>query len=128
MLRPHNPADAPAPFGAFSNGVEVPAGARLLFVKGQIGAAADGSLPDSFEAQARNAWSHVVAVLRSAGMDTEHLVRVGAYLARRADYSAYRIIRDEFVGAARPTSTTLIVGLVDPRWLIEIEAVAAAPK
>ena len=126
MVRQHNPADAPAPFGAFSNGIEVPAGARLLFVKGQLGMTADGSLPDTFEEQAHNAWRNVIAVLRSAGMGVEDLVRVGSCLVRREDYPAYRVIRDRFIGAARPASTTLIAGLVDPRWLIEIEAVAAS--
>ncbi|HSD35781.1 MAG TPA: RidA family protein [Alphaproteobacteria bacterium] len=128
MIRHHNPADAPAPFGAFSNGIEVPAEARLLFVKGQIGADPDGGLPDGFEAQARNAWKNVIAVLRSAGMEARHLVQVRTHLVRRADYPAFRRIRDGFIGQARPASTTLIAELVDPRWLIEIEAFAAAPK
>ena len=125
MLRQHNPPDAPAPFGSFSNGIEITGPARLLFVKGQVGIASDGNLPDTFDEQARNAWGNVIAVLQSAGMGVEDLVRVGTCLVRRADYQAFRTIRDEFLGAARPTSTTLIAGLVDPRWLIEIEAVAA---
>ena len=128
MFRQHNPADAPAPFGAFSNGIEVPAEARLLFIKGQIGADPDGSLPEGFEAQARNAWKNVMAVLRSAGMEGQNLVLVRTHLVRRADYPAFRVIRDAFIGPARPASTTVIVELVDPRWLIEIEAVAAAAK
>jgi hypothetical protein len=63
MFRQHNPLDAPAPFGAFSNGIEVPAGMRLLFVKGQIGAGRDGT------------------VLRSAGMDAP--ARSGTSSSRR---------------------------------------------
>ena len=128
MFRHHNPPDAPAPFGAFSNGIEMPAGMRLLFVKGQIGQAADGTLPEGFEAQARNAWKNVGAVLRAAGMDAQDLVQVRTHLVRRADYPAFRAIRDEFIGTARPAATTVVVELIDPRWLIEIEAVAAAPK
>ena len=127
-MRQHNPPDAPAPFGAFSNGIEVPAGMRLLFVKGQIGIDPDGTLPEGFEAQARNAWKNVLAVLRSAGMDAGNLVQVRTHLTRRADYLVFRGIRDQFIGAGRPASTTVIVELIDPRWLIEIEAVAAAPK
>ena len=97
MFRQHNPLDAPAAFGAFSNGIEVPAGMRLLFVKGQIGAGRDGNLPDDFESQARNAWGNVLAVLRSAGMDARNLVQVRTHLARRSDFQAFRAIRDEFV-------------------------------
>ena len=51
-----------------------------------------------------------------------------ALLVDRAHLAAYRTVRDRHLEGHRAASTLMIVvGLADPRWLIEIEALAAAP-
>ena len=59
-LRSHNPRSVPAPIGGYSQGMEVDAGARCLFVSGQIPEDADGGVPDGFRAQCELAWRNVL--------------------------------------------------------------------
>ena len=42
----HYPADVPPPVGGYVQGLEVPAGTRLLFVSGQIPVRPDGTVPE----------------------------------------------------------------------------------
>jgi enamine deaminase RidA (YjgF/YER057c/UK114 family) len=52
MLIRHNPKAMPQPVSVYSQGVEVPSGARWLYVSGQVGALPDGRMAEGFEAQA----------------------------------------------------------------------------
>lgn len=51
MLKPHNPTTIAPPFSNYAHGVEVPAGARWLYVSGQLGVAPDGVAPEDFTGQ-----------------------------------------------------------------------------
>ena len=51
-----NAADAPVPAGQYTQAVEVTGTARTLYVSGQVGVAADGSIPENAEAQSALAW------------------------------------------------------------------------
>ena len=51
-LKPVSPKGLAAPLARYSPGIEVPAGARLLFVSGQLGIDTDGATPEGAEAQA----------------------------------------------------------------------------
>jgi 2-iminobutanoate/2-iminopropanoate deaminase/2-aminomuconate deaminase len=83
------------------------------------------SSPD-FESQARLAWSHVMSMLEAAGMDVGDIVKLTQSLIRRSDLEAYRAIRNEHLGDARPASMlSFVSGLATPDMLIEIEVVAA---
>lgn len=98
---------------------------RLLFVSGQTPTRADGSVPDGFEAQCRQAWANVTAVLRGAGMGLTDLVQVRVYLADREDRETNAEIGHEVLGAHRTALTVVVAGIWDGAWLLEIEAVAA---
>ena len=114
--------------GAYSDAVEVTPHARWLFTSGTPGLALDGSLPADIAGQAELAWRHIVAMLERAGMGVHDLVKVTHYLCRAADIPAYVKVRARFLGDARPASMLLVVGeLVRPEFLLEVEAVAAAP-
>jgi 2-iminobutanoate/2-iminopropanoate deaminase len=124
-----NPPTVPAAASRYSQGVVAPGPARWLHVSGQVGIPVGGTLPDSFEEQARNAWRNVLGVLEGAGMGPGDLVKVTAYITRQSDVGQYRTVRDSMLGQVKTASTLVVVaGLADPRWLIEIEAVAAAPR
>jgi enamine deaminase RidA (YjgF/YER057c/UK114 family) len=121
-----NPPTVPASFSRYSQGVVAPGRARWLHVSGQVGIPVGGTLPDSFEEQARNAWRNVLGVLEAAGMEPANLVKVTAYVTRASDVGQYRSVRDSMLGDVRSASTLIVVSaLADPRWLIEIEAIAA---
>ncbi|MEO8740177.1 MAG: RidA family protein [Casimicrobiaceae bacterium] len=120
-----NPSDIAAPVGAYSHGIATPAGGTWLHVSGQIGLLPDGALASGFAGQARAALANLAAVLKTANMDANHLVKVTTFLLDSADLKELGPIRSEFLGAARPASTLLVVkSLARAEWLIEIEAVA----
>jgi 2-iminobutanoate/2-iminopropanoate deaminase len=86
----------------------------------------DGTVPNGIEAQAEARWRNIIAVLADAGMEVEDLVKITTYLVRPEDVAAAGTARAKHFGDARPGSATIIVkALVNPVWLIEIEAVAA---
>ena len=123
----HTPSTVAAPFGPYSHAVEVPEGSRLLYISGEVGALLDGTVPDGIDAQAEACWRNIIAILADAGMTVADLVKITTYLVRPEDLTAAGAARAKHFGDARPGSATIIVkALVNPAWLIEIEAVAAA--
>lgn len=126
MTRHHLPASIRAPFALYSHGVEVPPGARLLFCSGQLGVAPDDTVPEDAEAQADLCFRNIGAVLESAGMDFDDLIRINAYVTGRDHLRAYMTARDRFVATPPPASTLMIVsGFAREIFKVEIEAVAA---
>jgi 2-iminobutanoate/2-iminopropanoate deaminase len=57
--RDSNSADAPAPAGQYTQAVEATGTSRTLYLSGQVGIAADGSVPADAEAQSALAWRNV---------------------------------------------------------------------
>ena len=126
-LKRHLAASIAPPFSAYSHAVEVPPGLRSLQVSGQVGVAPDGTLPESFTAQCEQAFHNLFAILEEAGMGLDDVVKLGVFLTRSGDVAGYRDVRDRLLEGRRPASTLLVVaGLANPRWLVEIELVAAA--
>jgi len=132
MLTALTPPAIRPPFARYAHGVEVAAGARLVFVSGQLGIAADGTIPDDAEAQADLCFANVAAILAEAGMGAADVVRLNAYVSDRAHLAAYMRARDRFTagGEHLPASTLMIVsGFARPEFKVEVEAVAAgAPR
>jgi len=113
--------------GKYSLGAEIPEGARVLYVSGQVGVDSRGKLQPTFEKQAAQAWKNIAQVLKSAGMGYGDIVKVNTYLTDSRFIVPFRAVRDRFFPEPPyPASTLLIVaGLADPGMLVEIEAVAA---
>jgi hypothetical protein len=82
--------------------------------------------PADFAEQCRIAWANVEAVLRGAGMTLANLVKMTTFLSDRQYRSANARIREEILCGHNETLTVIITGIYDPRWLLEIEAIAAA--
>lgn len=126
MHKTHDPEAVSPPFSRYSHGVEAAPGLRWLYVSGQVGADKTGKTVGGFEAQARQAFANLKAVLAEAGMGPADVVKLTTFITDRAHLAAYRQARDEAFGDTRVASTLLIVsGLASPDWLIEVEAVAA---
>lgn len=114
------------PFGKYSHGMEVPAGSRLLYTAGQLGADSDGTVPATVEAQAELCFQAIGAILQAGGMDYSDIVRVTAFVTKREDMAAYMSVRDRYVSDPLPVSTLYIVtGFSRPEFLVEVEAIAA---
>ena len=125
--RQHNPSTLFPPYANYAHAVEVAAGSRLLFVSGLNGYEPDGrSMPADFEAQAELIWNHLEHVLASAGMTITDLVSLRFYLAEPALDPANVAILKRRLGEHHAARTVVCAGLLEPGWLVEIEAIAAA--
>ena len=89
--RNHNAADAPAPAGQYTQAVEVSGNSRTLYISGQVGIAADGTVHDDAGTQAKLAWLNLQAQLRSAGMTIENLVKTNTIVPNPMDIAAVRL-------------------------------------
>jgi len=128
MLKPIETDRAPKPFSNYSQAVAVAAGARHLFVAGQVGADAAGKIPDDPASQHRLAWENVLAILAADGMDHRNIVDAHVYITDMAHIELYRETRDRMLNGHKPAATLLVVsGLADPRLVMEVSVVAAAP-
>jgi 2-iminobutanoate/2-iminopropanoate deaminase len=128
MARPLNPAHIRAPFGRYSHGIEVPAGAKLVFCSGQLGLGPDETVPDTVEGQTERCFENIRAILGEAGLDLSNVIRINAYVTDRAHMRNYMTVRDRMVGDPLPASTLMIVsGFTRPEFLVEVEVVAAGP-
>ena len=128
MNSKHNPNTIAPPFSLYSHGVQTPAGARWLYVSGQVGIRPDGGIPDGVAEQTAGAFDNIKAILGDAGMDMDDVVKITVFLTRddAEAIGAYRTARDMAQGDARPASTLVVVkALAHPAWLVEVEAVAA---
>jgi len=129
-IRKINPPSVPKPVAAYSHVAEVPPGTRLLFLAGQVGNRADGSLPDGVEDQAVQALENIRLILAAQGAGPQDIVKLTFYVAAKpASLAKLNAKRAEmFAGTAPPPSTWIqVAGLARPEYLVEIEAVAAVP-
>lgn len=125
-----NPPQWPRPSG-YSNAAS--AEGRFLAISGQIGWNEDRELVSAeFLEQAKQALRNVVTVLRAAGGQPQHLVRLTWYITDKNLYHealgdlgiAYR----EIVGDHYPAMALIVVAdLLEAGATVEIEATAVLP-
>ena len=126
LVTPHNPATIFPPYAAYAHAVEVPPGARTLYISGLNGYEQDGtSMPADFEGQARLVWQHLGTALTAAGMTYDDLVRLRFYLTSAEDDPANVALIREHLGDHLACRTVVIQQLLEPEWRVELEAVAA---
>lgn len=115
----------------YSHGVLYPAGARLLFIAGQIAWDGAGQLvgPGDLTAQFRRSLENVLAVVRAAGGAPRSLGRLTIYVTDKRLYqsctreigAAYR----ELMGTHFPAMALVqVADLLEPGALVEIEGTA----
>lgn len=101
----------------------------LIYVSGQLPVDSAGALvgAGSMEAQARQVFANINAVLKSAGCGLDRVVRLTCYVTDFSDYGAYSRVRGEIFGARPPASTTVgVAKLLVPGALLEVDATALA--
>lgn len=120
-----NPPGIRKPYARYSHGVVVPAGGRLLVTSGQLGVAADDTIPDDVEAQCVLCFENIKAILGEAGMSLDDVVRFSAFVTNRAYFPIYGAVRSRYVTGDAYTSTLVIVsGFTLPQFKVEVEATA----
>jgi enamine deaminase RidA (YjgF/YER057c/UK114 family) len=137
-VRRLGPAESP-----ISASVEVPAGSRLVYVSGTVPDPVDAAAPagsvqryGDTATQTRSILTKLQAQLRRHGLGLGDVVMMRVFLVAppgqpRMDFAGMMTAYREFFGTAaqpnRPARSTMqVAGLVDPGWLVEIEATAAA--
>lgn len=125
-MKTYNPKTAAAPGASYVQGIEIPPGARVLYLSGQVGQRPDGSFAEGIEDQTDVVWQNIKAILADAGMGIENLVKINSYVTQADNFGKYTAVRGKHLGGHRPASTSVIVAaLANPVWLVEVDAVAA---
>jgi enamine deaminase RidA (YjgF/YER057c/UK114 family) len=101
---------------------------RGVYISGTAPSMPDGGDPPrgAYD-QARRCLDIIVAALAEAGARPEDVVRTRIYVTSAEHIEEVGRAHRETFGDARPATTGLVVGLLDPRWLVEIEAEAVLP-
>jgi enamine deaminase RidA (YjgF/YER057c/UK114 family) len=122
------PEGWPRPSG-YANGIA--ASGRLVFVAGQVGWNPETCQfeTDDFVAQTTQALRNIAAVLRAAGAEPRHVVRLTWYITDKAAYLAAQreigLTYREVMGRHYPAmSVAVVAGLVEGQAKVEIEATA----
>jgi len=94
-----------------------------LYISAQGPRGADGGLPATFAAQARQALNNLKSVVESAGLTMDHVVYTTVYLTDISQYAEMNRAFGEFFGKTPPARAVLGVAAL-PEPPIEINAVA----
>jgi 2-iminobutanoate/2-iminopropanoate deaminase len=109
---------------SYSQAVKISEYSELLFISGQVPEKENGTLPESFEDQCRQAWHNVKIQLNKAGLDLKDLIKVTIYLSDKKYRDSNSKIRQEILKDISPALTIIIAGIYEEEWLLEIEAIA----
>jgi enamine deaminase RidA (YjgF/YER057c/UK114 family) len=133
------------PDAAIAASAEAPAGSRIVWVSGTVPDAVDPAAPagsvqryGDTAAQTRSILRKIEGQLKLHGMGLGDIVMMRVFLVAppgqaRMDFAGMMAAYREFFGTTaqpyKPARSTLqAAGLVDPGWLVEIEATAARAK
>jgi len=110
----------------YVHALEVRNAQRLLFVAGTMGLDPAGQAGATLEAQLGLIWSNIRAILASAGMTVDNIVRLTSYLRDPAYAEANAAARMAALAGRPVPATAIVVQTLVSEWLAEIEVIAAA--
>lgn len=103
---------------------------NTIYLAGQVARDEQGNVVGAGDvtAQARQVYANISKILKAAGADFSHIVKMTTYLLDRADSAAVSAVRFEHLGNHRPPHTGLIVaGLGSPDLRLEVDVIAVLP-
>lgn len=115
------------PVIGFSRAVKV---GRTIAVSGTAPIGADGKTVGAGDpaAQTRRCLEIILAAIEQLGGTARDVIRTRTYITRVEDWEQIGRAHGEFFADIRPASTMVkVAGLLDPDWLVEIEADAVLP-
>ena len=110
----------------YVHAIEVRNPQRLLYVAGTMGLEANGEPGATLERQLELLWDNLRAILKSADMTVDNIVRLTSYLRDVAYVEANGAARVKALGDRRIPTTAIIVQTLSEDWLVELEIIAAA--
>ena len=129
-----NPKTLCEPLGLYNHAISVNAG-RLLFLSGQVAVDCDKQLVgrDDIQRQTEQVLENISNVLAGANASFQNVVKLTIYLTRTQDVPGYAKTRTQFFERHYPdgdypaAALVIVQQLLDPAWLIEVDAIAALP-
>jgi 2-iminobutanoate/2-iminopropanoate deaminase len=123
----HNPTVGVYPaVGDYIHALEVRGASRMLFVAGTMGLDPGGVAGATLTDQLELIWSNIRAILASANMTIDNVVRVTSYLRDAAYAEANAEARVGALGGRLVPTTAIVAETLVSDWLVEIEVIAAA--
>lgn len=122
-------AGAPKAIGPYSQGVRA-SGTELIFLSGQIGLdpKTQEIVQGGVESEARRALENLRAVLESAGLTLDDVVRTTVYLVDLADFARVNAIYASFFTKQPPARSTIGVAALPKNGRVEIDAIAVTGR
>ena len=117
---------APAAVGPYSQAVATSA-TKMIFLSGQIGfVPATGELvTTSFEAQVKQAFTNMVAVIEASGTNLDNVVKLTLYLTDLNNFSIVNDIMASVIPQPFPARSTIGVASLPKGASFEVEAILA---
>jgi 2-iminobutanoate/2-iminopropanoate deaminase len=115
---------APAAVGPYSQAVAA-SGSKTVYLSGQIGLEpATGELvAESFEAQVRQAFANLKAVVAAAGGTLDNVVKLTLFLTDLGKFAAANAIMAELIPQPFPARSTVGVSSLPKGAQFEVEAI-----
>ena len=122
MSKPIATAHAPAAIGAYSQAVR---SGDTVYLSGQIplDPATMELVGADFEAQARQAFRNLAAVIEAAGASTRHAVKLTVYLIDMADFPVVNQVMAEFFDEPYPARAAIGVASLPRGALVEVDGI-----
>ena len=117
-----NTANAPGAIGPYSQAIDT---GSMVFASGQLPIdPATGAMPADITMQTRQSLTNVKAILESAGLSMDNVVKTTVYLSDMADFTAMNAVYETFFQSPFPTRSAIAVKTLPKNALVEIEVIA----
>jgi enamine deaminase RidA (YjgF/YER057c/UK114 family) len=100
---------------------------NVITLSGQVAFDEGGALVGDADAaaQSEQIFRNIERLLRKAGASLDDVALLRCYLTDARHFEAYAAVKRRYFASEPPAGTTVIVaGLLDPRLLLEVEAIA----
>lgn len=113
---------APEAIGPYSQAVEA---AGMIFLSGQLPInPATGTMPEGIQAQTRQSFENIKAILAKAGCTVDHIVKTTVFLADMSLFGAMNEVYAQQFDGAFPARPAFAVKELPKQALVEIEVIA----
>lgn len=127
MKKVIQPKGLPDPRPRYSHGILITNPGKVLFIAGQTAVDAIGNIvgKGDIEAQTKQVFENIKAVLKEVGGSIENIVKTTTYITNIKYRDGLAKVRRQYYKKTAPTSTLVVVkGLAHKDYLIEIECIA----
>ena len=116
-------SEAPAAIGPYSQAIKA---GNLLFLSGQIpiDPKTANLVEGGIDAQTRQVFRNIAAILEAAGASFDNVVSAGVFLADMNDFGRMNAIYAEYFSSPAPARATVQVARLPKDCLVEIQVTA----